>query len=913
MGEHSQQDGISRHMSKKKKIIISGLIIILLAGMAAVIVYFFNLNRFKPAIIRTVKHYTGRELTIDGDLRLLAHWPPTLMAEDIAFQNAPWGSKPHMLRIKRAALAVSIKPLLRGEFRFFHIRLQEPEVLLEFNQAGVSNFLLDIPESQGPNTLPVLAFNDIIIQNGYFEYRDERSAHNIAVNVDDLKADIAGLDKPTQILFDGRFKGIPCSLDGSIGPIVAWIQPGYTLQVDLNAGLGKAKARLVGEIRDPIELKDISLHFSAHGPSNREITDLMKGKPVPDLGSFSIDAELTDQPGQLAIDKLALHLGSPDQVAFSVTGMIEDLIGLKGFSLDLGVQTAHTNRLMLLADLPPPPFKAPLSAFATFSDAAEKRYRLDNLLINVGDEAIQGSLDLDLTRVKPLLDLQLQSKHTTLGPLVLNTQIRTSADRISVEHFDFQMGHDDLIKAFANGTADNVNPLENLHLNFNILGKNLAHLQKLTRQPLPVHGPYAMSGALFMADQQSAQVSDLKIILDKSSITGSLGLEMAHEHPLLLGHLTASRLNLERLLTPKSLPDKLGENLSSIGPSRLTFEVAGPIEHPVLNRVELQTQVQDLASLTLTGSIGNMLTMAETDLNFSVTGTELAHLEKVMGQGIPFKGPYSLSFHLRNTANRTYHLETVKVTTEKNTFHGRSIIEISDSTTTASVYLETDNISLEALAEGQNDVLDRLRVKKDLGPFKVEATAVVSDTGQQLQALDLTFGKDDFIHLRVKGSIGNLENLQDMQLYFQASGQRISNLEPVAGRKIPLQGAYELSGEISGQAPHNIMLRNLGGMLANNRFVGWANLNLAGQYPVVESKISADHFSAALITLEAVDPLKNIPDLGPLKLAFTLSEKDGVPSHITSGLPPGQGKYHRRHAAGNHWKPGPSKRSDPRF
>ena len=95
-------------MLKKKKIIIPGLVLIFLVGVAATVVYFSDLNRVKPFIRRTVMHYTGRELTIDGNLKFLAAWPPTLAAEDLGFQNAPWGSQPYMVRVKRAAFAVSL-------------------------------------------------------------------------------------------------------------------------------------------------------------------------------------------------------------------------------------------------------------------------------------------------------------------------------------------------------------------------------------------------------------------------------------------------------------------------------------------------------------------------------------------------------------------------------------------------------------------------------------------------------------------------------------------------------------------------------------------------------------------------------------------------------------------------------------
>ena len=854
------------------------MIFILIVGSAAAVIYFFDLNRFKPTISRVVKYYTGRELTIDGDLQIQALWPPTLIAENIGFQNAPWGSQPHMVWVRQAEFSASLKSILRGEFRFFHIRLKEPEVLLEFNPAGVSNFLLDIPESGGGVTIPVLAFNDILIQNGNFEYNDQRWDLKIAVHVDNLKADIPGLDKPIQFRFKGALKGLPCTLDGSIGPIMAWIQPGYTLPVDIDARLGGTTARLEGDIRNPMQLKDISLYFSARGPSTREMAGVVNQGSIPDLGAFTAKAELTDRTGQLAIDNLSVKIGSPDQVSFSVAGRIDDLVKINGLDLDLSLQTHHNGNMMLLAGLPPLPFKAPLSASVTFSDIAENQYSLDNFFVSLGDNTIQGRMDLDLTRVHPVLDMQLESKHTTLGPFALNTRIRSSIDRISVEHLEFQMGHDHLFKVFANGAASNVSPIEDLHLNFHILGKDLAYLQKLTHQPLPVHGPYAISGSLYMADHTSIQVPELKIVLDRTSINGFIGIELEHDQPKLHGNLTANRLNLERLLAPETLPDNLRKHLSSIGPSRLAFELSNPLQHPTLNRIDLQTQVEHLATLNLKGSIKNLLAMTGADLHLAIKGTDLANLEEVVGQSIPFKGPYSLSGNLRTTAKKTYHLENLNLTTARNTLRGRSMIQRFDSNTAVSVHLETENISLEELTGGQNAVLDRLTSKKDLGPLEIEAKAVFSANGHRLQALDLVFGKEDFIRMRVNGSMGSLTGMQDMQFDVQASGRNISNLEPIAGRKIPVLGAWALSGEISGNAPHNIMLRNLDFMLAGNHFTGRLDLNLANEYPMVESEISADHFSLALITLEEIDPFKGIPDLGPLRLAFKLSEAGGAPA-----------------------------------
>ncbi|MEN8245633.1 MAG: AsmA family protein [Thermodesulfobacteriota bacterium] len=863
---------------KKNKIIIFSLVIALLLATAVTIIHYLELNRLKPVIGQIVKHYTGRELTINGDIRLLAHWPPTLAVEDVAFQNAPWGSQPHMIRVKRAAFAVSLTSLLRGEFRFFEIRLDEPEVLLEFNPEGESNFLLDIPATEGDVVIPVLAFNDILIQNGYFEYNDRKHDLKASVHVDDLEADIPGLDKPMQILFEGSFRGLPLSLDGSIGPIIAWIQPGNTLPVNLSTRLGMASARLEGDIRDPVHLKDISLVFMADGPSTREMATLINWGSIPDLGTFTVKAELTDRPGQFAIDKLDATIGSPDHVSFSVGGRVDDLVAMKALDLNLGIQTNHTGNLMLLTGLPAPPFEAPLTATVRLSDTTKNQYRLDDFLVSVGDRTIEGRMGLNLTRAHSVLDMELQSGHPTLGPVAFKTRMSGSLDRISVEHLELHMGHDNLFKAFIVGAVGSLSPIEDLSFNFHLMGKDLARLQQLTGRPLPVHGPYVISGALSMANRQAMQVPDLKIILDKSSINGSLGLDMGSEYPILYGNLTSNRLNLERLLKPGTVPDNLRKSLSSVGPSQLAFELSGPIERPVLNSIAMQTQVENLAAFELKGSIKNLLTMTGTDLYIAAKGNDLANLGKVVGRDIPFKGPYGISASLNSPAKNTYHFENLNVFTVQNTFNGRSTINLSDANTVVSVKLGTKNISLAALAEGQNAVLDRLRSKTDLGPLEVDGTAVLSAEGQRLQTIDLAFGRTDFVRMQVKGSVGSLPDLKDLKLDIDVSGNNIAELEPIVEQPIPVKGPYALSGEVSGHVPGSIKIRDLDLVLERNRFKGWADLNLVGKVPEIDAEISAEHLSLEPVTLKQITPLKDIPDLGPFQLAVKLSERDGAPA-----------------------------------
>ena len=78
----------------KKVLIISGLVILVLIGAVYAFLSFFDFNRFKPLIAQAVKGATGRELTIGGDIDFKVGSVTTLVAEDVALQNAPWGSRP---------------------------------------------------------------------------------------------------------------------------------------------------------------------------------------------------------------------------------------------------------------------------------------------------------------------------------------------------------------------------------------------------------------------------------------------------------------------------------------------------------------------------------------------------------------------------------------------------------------------------------------------------------------------------------------------------------------------------------------------------------------------------------------------------------------------------------------------------
>src|SRR5690242_8237191 len=92
---------------------IGGLLVLLIAA-AIILTLTFDPNKYKQDITAAVKNATGRDLKIDGNLRL--SFFPWLGIEtgSLSFSDAPgFGAQP-MARVDSAAIKVAVMPLLRG-------------------------------------------------------------------------------------------------------------------------------------------------------------------------------------------------------------------------------------------------------------------------------------------------------------------------------------------------------------------------------------------------------------------------------------------------------------------------------------------------------------------------------------------------------------------------------------------------------------------------------------------------------------------------------------------------------------------------------------------------------------------------------------------------------------------------------
>jgi uncharacterized protein involved in outer membrane biogenesis len=300
-----------------------GLIVLSIIAVY-VILSTYDFNSLKPQITKAARDATGRELTLGGDIRLRFGLTPSLAVEDVGFQNAPWGSRPEMAKIKRFEVQVALVPLIFGDIEVKRLVLVEPDILIETDRSGKSNLEFETrkkavpekPKEEAPKKkemkLPALVVNEFRISKGQLTYRDGRSGKTMVLTLDSLTANASGLESPVKLNLKGAYAGEPLEAEGTLGPLAALTGVARPWPVNMSVKTLGATLALNGTIKDVLAQRGIDLGFVVKG---NDLAAMQKalGKPLPLKGPFDISGRLSDPaPRTYRISKLKAALGGND-------------------------------------------------------------------------------------------------------------------------------------------------------------------------------------------------------------------------------------------------------------------------------------------------------------------------------------------------------------------------------------------------------------------------------------------------------------------------------------------------------------------------------------------------------------------------------------------------------------------------
>ncbi len=526
---------------------ILGLFAFLVAGLVAITYLFlanYDFNKLKPRIARAVREATGRNLTLDGDIKLEFGLSPSLSVEKVSFQNAPWGTRPELAKIRRLEMQIALIPLMRREIALKRLILIEPDILLETEPSGKLNFGFRNP------MLPLFTFDVVRIERGILTYKDNQRGKVHSLKLESLNASLAGGTRPTELSLGGMFNGRPFEVRGNTGPLGALFAPGRSMPMKVTAGVDGATVVADGSIRDALKTKILDLVIHAEGSSIQKVAEFAGMTGVPDLGPFRLTARLAGTADRLSLDQVDFQAGS-EECEMKVQGSIKDPLAPREMDLHFSVRGKDLARLDKVFGKPIP-LKGAFSASGHLLSPAAKIFKVTGLKVRLGESDLNGSIDLNLSGVRPEVEALLSCQRLdlrSLWPKDEKAHPKNSTNSAARRVFSSEPLPLEVLKA--------------------IKGQIKIKCEQLLTPPLELRDFYAD----ILVDNGSLFGKELNFFMSGGTVNGNFSLRPKGGSGAFELYLKADQLNIGSLLkeleTKKFLEGKLDAEieLSGSGPS----------------------------------------------------------------------------------------------------------------------------------------------------------------------------------------------------------------------------------------------------------------------------------------------------------------------------------------------------------
>jgi uncharacterized protein involved in outer membrane biogenesis len=275
------------------------------AGLLATI----DFDAYARARLGLVEQATGRSLKVGGKLSVRLLPRIVLVAEDLSFANAKWGSQPEMLRVKRLEAVLAILPLLRRELEVSRLVLIEPQLLLETDAAGKGNWILDpkkaAPASGGAGESFGIAAPSIVVEHGQVTRRDRKETLQLAI--DRLALERTGERGTARVELKAAWREQSFTVQGTVGEIARLID-GREWPVDLVFEVPGTELKFAGDLNRSGQRTAVS------GKLNAEVRDLAALSKLAGAGidlptPATLQATIAGSGDQQRIEPLVLRFG----------------------------------------------------------------------------------------------------------------------------------------------------------------------------------------------------------------------------------------------------------------------------------------------------------------------------------------------------------------------------------------------------------------------------------------------------------------------------------------------------------------------------------------------------------------------------------------------------------------------------
>jgi AsmA protein len=342
---------------------IIGLALLLLLGVAL----FVNPNDYRGRIAQQVKTTTGRDLILQGDIKLSVFpWIALQLGPASLGNPEGFGAEP-FVSIQKAALRVRLLPLLHKELQVGLIEIDGLDLRLKKNAAGKGNWE-DFGEKQppsaplretGPSSGSLQGLSGVLIKQSRISYE--------AITVSNLNVDVGNVSQHASVPVKASF-----DIDTGPGGNSLRFASAFDVTPDMPAKrYGLAGITLNGQLKLKNDNRSLPWIFVA--PS----LDVDLAAQTLKAPAFSAQAGSARVSGSMAGAKIV------DAPEISGSFKLEPLV-LREFFARIGLELPKTRDEQVLSKL----------ALSTNFSYVLKRLSLTQLDVQLDDSRLRGSLAL---------------------------------------------------------------------------------------------------------------------------------------------------------------------------------------------------------------------------------------------------------------------------------------------------------------------------------------------------------------------------------------------------------------------------------------------------------------------------------------------------------------------------------------
>ena len=301
---------------------------VVLVAAVLIVPSFIDWNQYRDELAAQGKAFTGRDITIGGDISITLLPAPAVVARDVRLANMDGAAAPEMVRLSSLEVRIAPGPLLGGNIQVETVRLIEPVIELEVLADGRRNWDLaaagkkDAPPAASapaptepaatPPAVPV-RLDNFFIKDGLVVYRDGQKGTVEKVTVEAATIAAASLSGPFESSGRLTLRGVAFDYEATVGAIIH--QRTAPLSLVLGVEAGTTRVQVNGTLVGLAETPKFKGKVKAEGKDLAGLIRMASGEgPLPGfLGQpFGAAGDLVASAAGAEVKDLAVNLGETE-------------------------------------------------------------------------------------------------------------------------------------------------------------------------------------------------------------------------------------------------------------------------------------------------------------------------------------------------------------------------------------------------------------------------------------------------------------------------------------------------------------------------------------------------------------------------------------------------------------------------